>query len=306
MNIIFFGSTEFSLPIAKKIHEDFGLEGVVTGSPKPKGRGLNVELPELGKWATQNEIRLFTPENPNDASFIQTLSLLHPDIFVLAAYGFILSGELLRVPKKGGINIHPSLLPKYRGAAPIQRAIMAGEKKTGITIFFMDEKIDHGRIIMQKEVEINSDDTYGSLSQRLSLVGADMVTEALRVIEKNDFNLIEQNDAEMSYAPKIKKEETIINWSDTSEKIYNLVRALNPSPGARTNFRNGELIILEVKLGDKKIEPGILQVENKKLYIGTGDGSVIVQTLKPENRRAMSAVDFINGYRIKSGERIKL
>ncbi|MEO0123612.1 MAG: methionyl-tRNA formyltransferase [candidate division WOR-3 bacterium] len=306
MKIVFFGSTNFSVPIVKKINEYYGLAGVVISKPKPKGRGLTVELPEIGKWAVENNIKLFEPENPNEISFIENLALISPDIIVLSAYGYILSGELLRVPKMGGINIHPSLLPKYRGAAPIQRAIMAGEKKTGVTIFFMDEKIDHGKIILQKEIEIDKNDTYGSLSQRLSLLGAEMVIEALRLIENNEYKVIEQNESEMTYAPKIKKEETIINWRDKSEKIYNLIRALNPAPCARTHFRNSELIILESEIGDKDIEPGVFHIENKKFYVGTGDGSIILKTLKPENRRVMAAIDFINGYRIKSGERFQI
>uniref|UniRef100_A0A7V0Z3F9 Methionyl-tRNA formyltransferase n=1 Tax=candidate division WOR-3 bacterium TaxID=2052148 RepID=A0A7V0Z3F9_UNCW3 len=304
MKIIFFGSTDFSLPILKKIYEYYGVAGVVISKPKPKGRGLTVDLPELGKWAIANNIKLFDPENPNEISFIENLALTTPDIFVLSAYGHILSGDLLKIPKKGGINIHPSLLPKYRGAAPIQRAIMAGEKKTGITIFFMDEKIDHGKIIMQKEIDIDKNDTYGSLSHRLSLLGAEMVIEALRLIENNGYEVIEQNESEMTYAPKIKKEETVINWNDNSERIYNLIRALNPAPGARTQFRNNELIILEAEIGDRKIEPGVIHIENKKLYIGTKDGSMILKTLKPENRRVMTALDFINGYRFKNGEKL--
>ncbi|MCX7994803.1 MAG: formyltransferase family protein, partial [candidate division WOR-3 bacterium] len=125
MKIIFFGSTQFSLPIAKKINEHYTLEGVVITRPKPKGRGLNIELPVIGEWAEKNNIKLWAPENPNEKSFIGELSSIAPDLFVLSAYGHILSGELLKVPKMGGINVHPSLLPKYRGAAPIQRAIMA-------------------------------------------------------------------------------------------------------------------------------------------------------------------------------------
>ncbi len=304
MKIVFFGSTDFSLPIVKKISEQYELLGVVISKPKPKGRGLKIELPEIGKWAMEKNIKIFDPENPNDPSFIKTLSELQPDLFVLSAYGYILSSELLRVPKFGGINIHPSLLPKYRGAAPIQRAIMAGENITGVTIFFMDEKIDHGRLLMKKELTIDENETYGSLSNRLSLLGAEIINEAIKKIETADYTLIEQDESEKTYAGKIKKEEMFINWSDSSEKIHNLVRALNPSPGARTIFRNKELIILETEIGDKKIEPGVCSIVDKNLYVGTGDGSIIIKFLKPENRRAITARDFINGFRIKTGERI--
>ncbi|MEO0136659.1 MAG: methionyl-tRNA formyltransferase [candidate division WOR-3 bacterium] len=305
MKIIFFGSTDFSQPIAQKIHESYGLAGVVITKPKPKGRGLTVELPLVGKWANENNIMLFAPDNPNAPDFIKQLTDIAPDIFVLSAYGHILSGDLLKVPRVGGINIHPSLLPKYRGAAPIQRAIMAGEQKTGITIFFMDEKIDHGKIILQQEVPIGEKETYGSLSQRLAQLGGELAIQALRMIEKNEYQPIAQNENEASYAPKIKKEETFINWYEPSKKIFNLVRALNPCPGARTHFRQMELTILEVEPCDEKIDPGVLYIRNKELLVGSGDGALIIRLLKPANRRVMSGSDFINGYRIKNGEAFK-
>jgi len=304
MKIIFFGTTDFSLSIVQKISEHYELLGAVISKPRPKGRGLKVEIPEIGKWAMNKGIKIFDPENPNDPAFIQMLSELKPDLFVLSAYGHILSNELLKVPKFGGINIHPSLLPKYRGAAPIQRAIMAGEKITGITIFFMDEKIDHGRILMKKELAIYDNETYGSLSHRLALLGAEIIIDAIKNIETNNYTLITQNETDITYAGKIKKEEMFINWSDKSEKIHNLIRALSPNPGARTIFRNSELIILEAELSDKKIEPGTFFIENKKLYVGTGSGSIIIKMLKPENRRSITAQDFINGFRIKTAERI--
>lgn len=304
MKIIFFGSTDFSLPIVKKIYEKHTLLGIVISKPKPKGRGLKIEMPEIGRWANDKHIKIFDPDNPNDKAFINILLGLQPDLFVLSAYGYILNSELLRIPRFGGINIHPSLLPKYRGAAPIQRAIMAGEKVTGITIFFMDEKIDHGKIILKKELEINENETYGTLANRLALLGAEIINGVIENIEKNRYTLIEQNETEMTYAKKIQKDEMFINWSDNSNKIHNLVRALNPSPGARTFFRGKELIILETELGDKKIEAGVFHIENKNLYVGTGDGSIIIKILKPENRRSITARDFINGFRIKNGERI--
>ncbi len=304
MKIIFFGSTDFSLPIAQKIIENHDILGVVISKPKPKGRGLKIELPALGQWAVSKGIAVFDPENPNTLEFVQKLSSLQPDLFILSAYGHILSGELLAIPRLGGINIHPSLLPKYRGAAPIQRSIMAGEKTTGITIFFMDEKIDHGKIILQKELTIDSKDTYGTLSQKLSSLAAEIINDVLKMIETNSYQVIEQKESEMTYAKKIKKEEMYLVWSETSEKLYNLIRALNPAPGARTLFRNKELIILESEIGDKKIPPGTIYVEGKNLYVGTGNGSLIIKRLKPENRRAISALDFINGFRIKEGERI--
>ncbi|MEO0141781.1 MAG: methionyl-tRNA formyltransferase [candidate division WOR-3 bacterium] len=304
MRIIFFGSTEFSLPIVQEINKEFTLLGVVVTKPRPKGRGLKIMTPPVGVWAESMGISVYAPESPDEASFINLIRELKSDLFVLSAYGHILSNELLKIPRLGGINIHPSLLPKYRGAAPIQRALMNGEKKTGITIFFMDEKVDHGKLIMQKEVEIGPDENFGALSRRLSLIAAQEINGVIRNIATGNYTLIEQCEEEKSYAPKIKKEETIIDWNNSTEKIFNLIRALSPQPGARTRFRGQELIILNASMSDIKIAPGTIHIEDHKLYVGTGNGSIILNEVKPQNRKAISGRDFLNGFRIKEGERL--
>jgi len=304
MNIIFFGSSPFSLPIVKQIKNNFQLPAIVITTPKPKGRGRKISLPEVAEWAQSSGVTVLSPDNPNEETFIKNISTLKPDIFVLSAYGHILSGNLLKVPRFGGINIHPSLLPKYRGAAPIQRAIMVGETKTGITVFFMDEKIDHGEIIFQRELAIDSDDTYGSLSARLSSLAAENIIAILKSIEAGDYKRIKQNEEEQTYAPKIKKEEMFIDWHAGTEKIFNHIRALSPTPAARTSFRNKELKIIQASQANKKLNSGILHIENKNVYVGTGDGSLILQEIQPENRSKISGLDFINGFRIREGERL--
>ncbi len=304
MKIVFFGSTEFSLPIVQKIKDEFNLLGVVVTKPKPKGRGLKVRLSEVSEWARSLGIAVYDPETPNDLEFINTLSGLKPDLFVLSAYGHILGAEILKVPRLGGINIHPSLLPKYRGAAPIQRALMNGESKTGITIFFMDEKIDHGKIIMQREVLIEPDENYGSLSRKLSLIAAEEINNVIRSIENGNYALIEQSEAEKSYAHKIQKEEMYIDWSLGSKRIYNLIRALSPAPGARTIFRGKELIIVSAGLSDKVAPPATIHIENQQVYVGTQDYALILKEIKPENRKVISGRDFINGFHLKEGEKL--
>jgi methionyl-tRNA formyltransferase len=304
VNIIFFGSTDFSLPIVRRIKDKFPLVAIIAVKPKPKGRGLKAKLSNVAEWAQSVGINVLSPENPNDGAFIEEIRALKPDIFVLSAYGYILSGELLSVPKLGGINIHPSLLPKYRGAAPIRRAIMAGEEKTGITVFYMDEKIDHGDMIFQKELKIEVDETYDSLYSRLSDLGAEIIIEVLESIKAGKLNRISQNHKESSYAHKIKKEEMIIDWRADTKKIFNLIRALSPKPGARTTFRNNPLIIIKALAEEKKINPGTIHVENKILYVGTGDGSIILKEVKPAGKSTITSLDFINGFHIKEGERI--
>lgn len=304
MNIIFFGSTSFSLPIVKQIKENSQLLAVVITKPKPKGRGRKISLPVVAEWAQSCGVTVLSPDNPNEETFIKNIFTLKPDLFVLSAYRHILSGDLLKVPRLGGINIHPSLLPKYRGAAPIQRAIMAGETKTGITVFFMDEKLDHGEMIFQQGLAIDPNDTCGSLSARLSSLAAESIADILKSIEAGNYKRIKQNEEEKTYAPKIKKEEMLIDWLAGTDKIFNHIRALSPAPAARTCFRNKELKIIQASQGDKKLNPGLLYIENKNIYVGTGDGSLILQEIQPENRSKISGLDFINGFRIKEGEKL--
>ncbi|OPX18461.1 methionyl-tRNA formyltransferase [candidate division WOR-3 bacterium 4484_100] len=302
MKIVFFGSGQFPLPVVQQLKENFDLIGIVTMKPKPGGRGLKTKLPEIIKWAQSQNITVFTPDNPNDPSFVEKISSLQPELLILSSYGFILKEPLLRIPKLGSINIHPSLLPKYRGAAPIQRALMSGEEKTGITVIFMDEKIDHGDIIYKKEVVIEPDENYGDLMARLSKLAGDIIVDIVNSIENKTYTRYPQNDNESSYAPKIRKEELFIDWNESTKTIHNKIRALSPSPGARTRFRNHLLMILKAMPGDKDVASGKLHIENRNLYAGTGDGSILLEELKPEGKKSMKAIDFINGYHIKKGE----
>ena len=302
MKIISFGSGKFTVPIVKKIHTCFDLLGVVITKPRPRGRGLQSSWPEVGKWAQDQGIRVFTPESPNESSFIESLNKLKPSLFVLSSFGHILGRDLLDVPHMGSLNVHPSLLPKYRGAAPIQRAIMAGEEKTGITIFFMDEKIDHGEMILQKTLAIKPDEDYGSLRDRLAELGAAAVVKVIESIELQEYERIPQNEKDMSYAPKIKKKELVINWQRKTIEIVNLIRALSPKPGAETFFRQKRVKILSAVSGREVIEPGKVQVDKKAILIGTGDGSIFPKQVKPQDSKVMSGIDFKNGFHIKEGE----
>lgn len=305
MRIVYFGSGDFSLPIVDRLRKPIELAGVVIVRPKPSGRGLKTSLPAIAVWAQENHINIFDPESPNDPVFIGRMNDLKPDLFVLSAYGHILSRDLLAVPRLGAINVHPSLLPKYRGAAPIQRAIMADEKATGLTIFFMDEKIDHGDVIFQAEVAITDEDTFGSLARRLSSLAADSIGVVISSIEQGSCIRRLQDHEGKSSAPKITKEETLIDWGQPARAIFNLVRALSPSPGARVMFRGRELIILEAISSTDCFVPRTFHIRNRSLFAGTGEGSIVIKRLKPENRAAMSGSDFINGFRVKEGEVIQ-
>ncbi len=305
MKVVYFGSGDFSLPIVDRLRTPIELVGLVIIKPKPKGRGLKTSLPKIAAWAKDNHIDIYDPESPNDPDFIKRMSDLKSDLFILSAYSHILGHDLLAVPRLGAINIHPSLLPKYRGAAPIQRAIMADEKITGLTIFFMDERIDHGEVIFQKEAFITDEDNYDSLARRLSSLAADSIIDIITSIEHGSYSRRTQDETGKSAAPKIKKEETIIDWGKSARSIFNLIRALSPGPGARVMFRGQELIIIEAALSTECYDPRTFHIRNRTLYAGAHNGSLVIKRLKPENRTAMSGSDFINGFRVKEGEEIQ-
>ncbi len=302
MKVIFLGSGDFAFPLAQQIKDLHDIIGIIVAKPKPKGRGLKIKLPEIGIWAQAQNIKLLMPENPNEGDFIDYLKTLKPDLFVLASYGYILSKNFLSVAVKGSLNVHPSLLPKYRGAAPIQRCLMNGDDKTGITIFYMDEKIDHGEIIFQEEILVYENDNYGILSRRLAEKARSVIGGVLESVVNNTCSRKKQDESGKSLAPKLKKEELHIDWQKPAQVIHNLVRALAPNPGARTNFRDHELKILRTRIEIGNARPGEILKANKNMTVGTGADLLIIEQLKPSNRMEMSGQDFINGVRLQQGE----
>ncbi len=302
MKIIFFGSPEFSLPSLRLIKENEEIIAVVTSPPKPTGRGQKEQKTPVHIFAENSGLKVFTPTEPNHPEFISTIAKLYPELFVVVSYGFILSGDLLRIPKFGGINLHPSLLPKYRGAAPIQWTLINGETKTGITIIQMNEKMDAGKIILQNEFPVLPDDNYDRLSHRLAELGAPILLEAIKLIKSQNYNLIAQDVSQVTKAPKIKKENCYINWNQSTDTVYNFIRGLSSEPGARTRFRGQELKILAVEKSNDRIPPGTIKVTGKLLLVGTADGSVSILKLQPPNKRPQTGIDFINGFRPNDGE----
>jgi methionyl-tRNA formyltransferase len=302
MNVIFFGSGRFAMLLVQQIHKDFALGGVVVTKPKPRGRGRRLISSQIVTWAQDSGVSVFSPEDPNAPQFVADLAEQQPDLYVLASYGHILGSSLLSVPRYGGINVHPSLLPQYRGAAPIQRALIAGERKTGVSMILMDEKIDHGDVIFQHTVEIGSDDTYGILLDRLSAVAVGNISSVIQDVVHGTSQRIPQDHAKKSYAHKVKKEETVIRWESGAAAVHNLIRALSPHPAAKTSFRGDELKIIEAHKGDKVCDPGVICFDGKRVAVGTGDGSLILDAVKPANKALMAGRDFMNGYRVEEGE----
>ncbi|MBI4723002.1 MAG: hypothetical protein HY769_08440 [Candidatus Stahlbacteria bacterium] len=297
--IVFFGTGEFACPSIELIANHHNLVACVSSAKPCPSKDLARKL----------GIKIFDPIDPNVDEFIEVLKTLAPEMLILADYGYILSKELLGVPSIVSIGLHPSLLPAYRGAAPIQWVILNGESYTGITTFIMDPRIDHGNMLMQEQVEILPLETHGELEGRLAKIGArvmletiDRFRELLPILQPKVVN-------GMSYARKIGKELRKINWSFPANEIVNLVRALSPIPAAFTIFRDRRLEILKAILSDKRSDviikkgaPGAIMIEKNRLLIGAGGRCVEVLIVKPEGKREQTAIDFINGYRPRVGE----
>ncbi len=303
MRIVYWGSSAASAEIAKSLIENnFNIVLVITQPDRQKGRGKKLLPTPVKRLAIEKNLPLLTPDDPNSDDVIKEISDYKPEFFFLCAYAKILGKELLDLPNRGAINLHFSLLPELRGAAPIRRAIMKGLKRTGVTTFFMNEFLDKGDLILQKELEIKEFETAGELEKRLIPIGKDIAKETIRVIMNDDFKRIKQDESKKSYAKKIRKEERIIDWKIPSIEIVRRINGLSPTPGGFTFYTGKRVILLKAITGNVKDgEPGTIITE-KKLEVIAGDNkTVIIELLKPEGKNIMLSNDFINGYRVKEG-----
>lgn len=311
MKIVFFGTPEFSreslLLLARSLHE---VVGVVTGEDKPQGRHLRVRPCPVKETALRLKLPVYQPADVNAPRAVRELADLRPDLFVVVSFGKILGAELLSVPTKGSINLHTSLLPELRGAAPIQRAIAQGKSVTGSTVICMSEKLDAGDIILQEEMVILPADTYGTLSEKLSRQGAALLVKAVDMIQAGTVQRIPQDEGKATYAKKFSKEEIFINWERPAGEIINLVRALNPKPGAHTCMRvHGAQAAVKVlqavrAQAERRGACGeVMAVSKSGIVVQAGDGAVVLTRLQPPGKKEMDAASFINGYQVKHGDR---
>lgn len=281
---------------------------VVTQPDKPKGRGLKLSASPIKEFAEKQNLRVLTPEDLKSEEFYQALSELKPDLIAVVAFR-ILPERIFSLPPYGTINLHASLLPKYRGAAPINWAIINGEKKTGITTFFIQKTVDTGHIILQREVEILPEETCGELSLKLSRIGAEVLLETIILIEKKEAKTHPQNELEATPAPKITDELCKIDWSKPAEEINNLIRGVSPTPGAFTFFRRKLLKIYKTEIvseQDGSTEPGIVISADKStgIHVQTGRGILKLKELQLEGKKKITADEFLRGYRIEAGEKL--
>lgn len=299
MNIVYFGTPDFALkPLEAIIGAGYNLSAVVTAPDKERGRGRKVSYTPVKEFALENNIPVLQPESLKDENFIEELKKFEPELFVIVAFR-ILPKSVYTLPKLGSFNLHASLLPKYRGAAPIQWALINGDKETGLTTFFLEEKVDTGNIILQKRVPIEEDDNFGTLHDKLSEVGAELVVETIAAIENKSYKLTAQDNAFASPAPKITKELSEIDWNESAEKIHNLIRGLCPFPAAFFK-KNGKIykVYLSAVVEEDSLQPGEIKQTKKEIIVGTGNGSLKILELKPEGRKRMSAEEFLRGHKL--------
>lgn len=299
--IIFFGTPEFAVPSLKAlISRGEKILLVVTQPDKPKGRGKNLQAPEIKKVALQYELPLCQPEKIKDDNFIKKLKSLNPEFAIVVAYGKILPKEILEIPKHGCINLHASLLPKYRGAAPIQWALINGEKITGVTTMIIDEGLDTGPILLQKEISINDEDNAETLSEKLSVVGAELIIETIDKMRKGIITP-EPQTGEITYAPQLKKDDGKINWNNSAKKIFNLVRGTYPWPCAYSFLKDERVKIIKTEVLEGNAAPGLIIKAKNELIVGTQEGLLRILLIQPEGKKIMTAKEFISGRKINEG-----
>ena len=309
MKIIFFGTNQFAVisleALCNSRHE---LTAVVTQPDKKRGRGLKLAFPPVKVFAEKRALKIYQPSLLKEKSFIDEISKISPDLLIVVSYGKILPKEVLDIPEIYAINLHASLLPKYRGAAPINWAIINGETETGIAIIKMNEYMDQGDILTSRKVKIEPEDTAGSLSDRLARIGADSLLETIELIEKDKVVQLSQDDRAASFAPRIKRDDARIDWSKTSVEVSNFVRGMNPHPGAFTYIGEKLVKIWKTKslLAPEGYNAGEMLDSGKEqgMVVSTGKGCLLITELQLEGKKRMRAVEFLRGHKVKVGQKL--
>ncbi len=309
MKVVFFGSSDFSIPVLQAlIHARHDIVLVVTTPPKKKGRGQKISGTIVEDFASSNQIRSVAPNNLKSEDFSQTLKSAHCDCLVVASYGKILPSNILRIPSKLPLNVHPSLLPKYRGAAPIAYQLLNGENVGGVTIAVVTEQLDAGDILIQKKIPIEINDNAVSLSEKLADLGGDLTLRALEQIQKNHVQLTPQENSKATYASKLSKNMGRIDWTASAINIHNQIRAFVPWPSAYTHWQEKVVKILKSELlevdSQTHEKAGTVLSADKKGFVSvqTGKGSLRLLSVQPESKKPMTAYEFSLGYQVRVGD----
>lgn len=306
MRIVFMGTPDFAVPsLDILVKNGYEIAAVVTQPDKPKGRGNKLTPPPVKEYAVNNNIPVLQPEKVKTGTFAQELRDIAPDLLVTVAYGRILPQEVLDIPPFGCINVHGSLLPKYRGAAPIQWSVINGDSITGITTMYTDIGMDTGDMLLKREVEIGKNETAGELHDKLSLIGAEVLIETLKELEKGTLVRIPQPADQATYVTMISKETGRIDWSKTMEQIHNLVRGTDPWPGAYTFYKGERMRVWRTELTDleKTSKPGeILEVKKEGILVGTGKGNIMLKEIQFDSGKRLKVEQYLAGHSIDKGE----
>lgn len=308
MKMLFFGSGKIALPsLEALIGGSYGVVGVITAPDSRKGRHLSFSQTPIKDYALRNKLKIYQPKDITLQQSIEYINSFDADLFIVFAYGKILPKALLEIPKRYALNIHASLLPKYRGAAPINWALINGELKTGVSIIKMEERIDEGKILAQKEFFIENSDNAMTLGEKLGKLGAGLLCETIERINENNVKFYLQNSQDASFAPKLKKSDGRIHWKASAQQIRDRVRGCIPWPGAFAFFRNKMIKIWECEIMNDntqgKSSPGaIVSLRKEGLIVATGDKNLLIRALQLENAKRLDAWQFIQGYRLKDGD----
>ena len=308
LKIVFMGTPDFAVPCLKTLNENYEVIAVITQPDRPKGRGQKLTPSPIKEYALEHNLTVLQPEKIKTSETEEQLKKLAPDLIVVVAFGQILSKAILEIPQLGCINVHASLLPKYRGAAPIHWSIINGETKTGITTMYMDVGLDTGDMILKEEVSISAKMNTGELHDTLMNIGAKTLLQTIKQIAEGSVVRNKQNDAEASYAPLLTKELERINWLLPAQEIYNLVRGLNPWPVAFSIFKGKKLKIWQTKVIDNVTigEIGtVLSLTETGFTVQTGKGILEILELQPESKRKMTAKDFVCGNQIAINDKLE-
>ncbi|HJJ48294.1 MAG TPA: methionyl-tRNA formyltransferase [Methanocorpusculum sp.] len=305
MRILFMGTPEYAIPTLVRLISEHEVIGVVTRADKPSGRGHKLTPSPVKVCAMDHNIPVFQPEDMKDPALYEVLAALKPDISVVVAYGKFIPDSIIAIPRLNTINIHGSLLPKYRGAAPMQYSVLNGDAEAGVSIMYVTSGLDCGDVILQKAIPIGENETFGELHDRLAVLGRDTLSEALDLLESGAAKPFKQDGALSSYASMITKEECNIDWSRPASEVHNRIRGLSPNPGAFTKSPSGKIIKLyrsEVAEGSGRPGEIIAAIKKKGFVVACGAGAVCIVSAKPEGKREMPAIELINGHYIGIGD----
>ncbi len=308
MKLVYMGTPDYAVPPLKALYEaGYEITAVVTQPDKPVGRGRKIQECPVKLLAKELGLTVFQPERIKRAEAVEELKKFEADVFVVAAFGQILSREILMMPRLGCVNIHASLLPKYRGASPIQSAVLNGDEYSGVTIMQMDEGIDTGDILFQKSIKLDENETGGSLFDRLSVLGAELIVEALPAIEKGDFTPIRQDSEAASHTKMISKEEGKINFAKAALSVERQIRAMNPWPSAYTFMEGRQLKIWAAKSESESSDAAagtVLYTDKDSFAVACGEGVLHILEVQLEGKKRMGAGDFLRGVSLKTGDRL--